>query len=80
MYFIRQEFDLAYEALKKGSPPEHHGHAYLYKALEAVLDEEKKEDGTYDPRVIGKMIPHLKGHLTDQVILLGFWIIKSAKI
>jgi serine/threonine-protein kinase len=72
LHFIRQEFDLAYEALKKASPLEQHGHTYLYKALEVVLGEKKREDGTYAPEVIGKMIPHLKGHFRDQVILMGF--------
>ncbi|MCH2204359.1 MAG: serine/threonine protein kinase [Lentisphaerales bacterium] len=72
LYFIIQEFDLAYEALKKGSPPDEHAHAYLFKALEAILGEKKREDGTYPPEAIGKMVSYLEGHFKDQVILLGF--------
>jgi serine/threonine protein kinase len=70
LHFIRQEFDLAYEALKKGSPAEHHSHAFLYKALEAVQGHKKNADGTVPVEVVGKAIMNLGGHFKDQVTLL----------
>jgi len=79
LHFIRQEFDLAYEALKKGSSAEHHGHKYLYKALEAVKGEQLREDGTFSPEVIGKAIIPLEGRFRDQVILMGLYDYQKRK-
>ena len=79
LHFIRQEFDLAYEALKKGSPAELHSHSYLYKSLEAVKGAQQREDGTYSPEVIGKAIIPLAGRFRDQVILMGLYDFQKRK-